>query len=175
MFSTIKKYFFDRSVKNRLSYSAIVRNPSNFEQARTIGILVDATSEANRAAAVQYAEQLRKNGKQIDVRGFVNAPDPVENFPFKTWNSKSLAWSGQLSDEAAGQFWNTQYDILINLCTQPCAPLTAVSTLSRAHFRVAAFLEDTENAADLMIDLNGNTDIKYFIGQIDFYMKKINA
>jgi hypothetical protein len=175
VFDAIKKYFFDRFVKSRLSYSAIVRSPANFQQARTIGILVDAGSEANRAAAVQYAEQLRKNGKQVDVRGYVNSSDAVENYPFKTWNRKNLSWSGQLPDEVAGQFWNTQYDILINLCTQSCQPLAAVSMLSRAQFRVAAYQPEMEDAADLLIDLNGNTDIKYLIGQIDFYMKKINA
>jgi hypothetical protein len=175
MFTTIKKYFFDRFVNSRLSSGAIVRRPSNFEQARTIGILVDAASETSRAAAVQYGEQLRKNGKQVDIRGYVNTADIVENYPFKTWNKKNLAWSGQLSDEVAGQFWNTQYDILINLYTQPCAPLAAVSLLSRAQFRVAVYQADTTDSADLLIDLNGNTDIKYLIGQIDFYMKKINT
>ena len=96
MLAVIKKYFFDRFVKNHLSFSAIVRRPANFEQARTIGILVDATSETHRAAAVQYAEQLRKNGKQIDLRGYVNTADLVDNYPFKTWNKKNLSWSGQL-------------------------------------------------------------------------------
>jgi hypothetical protein len=174
IFSFIKTYFYRSFINAKMASGAIVRQPSNFERARMIGILVEATSETNRAAAMNYAEALRKGGKTVDIRGFVSSADPVDNYPFKTWNKKNLTWAGYLTEEAAGQFWNTQYDILINLYTEPCAALEGVSALSRAHFRVGAFHEGKTDYYDLMIDIGSSTDLKSLIGQVDFYMKQVN-
>lgn len=170
----IKSYFYHRFLRNKTAFAAINRLPTNYERARNIAIILEATDENYRAAAIKYAEALRKDGKNVDIRGFANTAVPVENYPFKTWNSKQLAWSGQLSEEAAGQFWNTQYDYLINLNPFPCVPLETVAALSRAHLRVGAYHEESTDFYDVMVDINGSRDIQQLIGQVDFYIKKIN-
>ncbi len=174
VWENIKTYFYNRFLKSKTAYAAIMRVPTNYERARNIGIIVDATDENRRAAAIKYAEALRKDGKNVDIRGFANVTTPVDNYPFKTWNAKQLAWSGQLSEEAGGQFWNTQYDYLINLNPMPCQPLETVAALSRAHLRVGAYHSDLVDFYDVMVDLNGSNDMQHFIGQVDFYIKRIN-
>ena len=174
IWENIKKYFYHRFLKNKTAYAAISRIPTNYSRARSIAIIIDAGDENNRAAAIKYAEALRKDGKNVDIRGFANVTAPVDNYPFKTWNAKQLSWSGQLSEEAGGQFWNTQYDYLLNLNPKPCPPLETVAALSRAHLRVGAYHENLTDFYDVMVDLNGSNDVAYLIGQVDFYIKRIN-
>ncbi|MEY4926271.1 MAG: hypothetical protein RI894_707 [Bacteroidota bacterium] len=174
VWENLKNYFYRRFLRNKTAYAAISRVPTNYDRARNIGIIIDAGDENHRAAVIKYAEALRKDGKNVDIRGFANVATPVDNFPFKTWNTKQLSWSGQLSEEAGGQFWNTQYDYLLNLNPTPCQALETVAALSRAHLRVGAYHAELTDFYDVMVDLNGGNDVQNLIGQIDFYIKKIN-
>ena len=71
--------------------------------------------------------------------------------------------------------WNTQYDFLIHLNNTSSAQLAGLAAISRAHLRIGAYHADSVDSYDLMIDTGGSSDVNHLIGQIDFYMKRVNT
>jgi hypothetical protein len=173
MLQKFRLYFFRRSLLNLLRSGQVRREPKDFRSAATVGILFDGTDEGDRRAVLEYADELVRGGKKVELMGFVNDPKPKEEPPFPHFFPKDLDWFFRPKKDAALAFAEKAFDVLICAHLTDHRPLEYLAAKSNAHLRVGRYREDRTHCYDLMID-GGDGDLKSLVRQMDQYLKIVN-
>jgi len=167
--SQLHNYFLQKKLPTHL----VKRQPKGFEDAKTFGILFDATEPEHRQAIKRYVQFLKQQGKQVKVLAFLNENQKQENFTFKHFSRKELDWVLRPLGNEVDEFINTPFDFLINICLKANQPLEYISTLSKAHTRVGPYT-DKPYSFDLMIETQEQSNIQYFIKQLEYFLSRMN-
>lgn len=156
---------FKRSNKNR---------SISFGNARSIGILFNATELDNRKTAMKYAENLKAKGKKVKLLGFFDNQMEDENFTFDHFNRKQLDWALRPKSEVVSAFLKQPFDYLINIEPETNLYSEYIATLSQAHLKVGPYTEQSA-CYDLMIDAKDKTNVWDFINNIELLLEKTNT
>lgn len=168
----IQARFHQKNLENDLPKQQPKRASMYLDNAATVGILFDGTEHEEREVVLNYAEQLRKQGKKVKVLAFFNNKLKGEQFAYPAFNRLQMDWTLRPNSREALEFKEQAFDLLLNLTKKTVLPLDYLAALSKAKFRVGPFTEKTY-CYDLMIDTSGQTDLKAFLQQVVFYMKKL--
>jgi len=164
---------FHRSfLKKELPTQKPKRASMYLDNASSIGILFDGTEPAERETVLDYAEQLKKAGKKVKVLAFFNNKLKGESFAFPAFNKLQLDWALRPNSREALEFREQPFDLLLNLSKTTIVPLDYLAALSNAKYRVGPYTDQTFSY-DLMIEHSGKLDLKTFLQQVIFYMKKM--
>lgn len=174
MFDNLRKGFHKRLLTKKLRTVSVERRPGDFESALNIGILFDIAPAGSVDLVRDYAENLKKQGKKVEILGYIDDAGRHNDFPFKHFNRKDLDFFFRPTSSLVQQFANTQFDILICLFTEEVLPLEYVAAISRAHIRVGQYSNEKTYCFDLMIDTANSKDMKNLVGQMDYFLKIIN-
>lgn len=172
--SKIRTYFFEAQLNQKLTQLKVNRTSVEFEVAESIGILFDATDGANRNKVLAYAQNMIKNGKKVNLLGFVKSKQKSLSFSFKYFTLNEINWKMIPRSNEVNQFMDKKFDILINLYLEENKSIEYISALSKANLRVGPFSENS-NCFDLMIDIPNNKGIEHLIKQVDFFLNRINS
>ncbi len=172
--SKIRFYFFETHLNQKLSQININRTSVEFDIAKSIGILFDATDPSSRNKVTAYAQSLIKNGKNVSLLGFVKNKQKDLSFSFKYFTLNEVNWRMIPQSAEINQFMNKKFNILINLYLGKNYPIEFISALSKANLRVGP-LSDNSNCFDLMIDIPDSKGIDHLIKQVDFFLNRINS
>ena len=119
----VGEYVFKRDLK----HNNRIREVHNFNSAKSIGILYDATEIDDMMMVSEFANELFKSKKDVKALGFVNKNElthhhmPMLQFDF--FFLKDLNWYYKPQNYIMKNFLEKDYDILINLCTSNCVPV----------------------------------------------------
>jgi hypothetical protein len=172
--SKIRSYFFEAQLNQKLSQIKINRTSVEFEVAKSIGILFDATDSSSRKQVLAYAQNMIKNGKKVSLLGFVKNKQKDLSFSFKYFTLNEVDWKMIPESADINQFMNHQFDILINLFLGKNHQIEYISALSKANLRVGPFSKNS-NCFDLMIDIPPSKGVDHLIKQVDFFLNRINS
>ena len=145
----------------------------NFENAKSIGILFDATDPEPRDRVLKYINQLKNKNKNVKTLGFFNNKQEDTNFTFKYFNVKNIDWAYRPNGDEVLEFIKQPFEILINLDSNTKIHTEYIAALSKASMRIGPYTENTY-CYDLMID-TGNTDLNHFIQEIERVLLKTNT
>ena len=151
--------------------SDVIRTPLSLEKAKTIGILFDATDSENNDKVVAFAQQLKKENKEIQLLGYVNKRDPYQKYPFPFISTKETTWYGKPGGGTAGYFMRSTFDLLINFCTNTCLPLDYISALSPSRFRIGFNATADITDYDLILISKEKGNISDLISNLEKYLK----
>jgi hypothetical protein len=163
-----------RNTANKFHHS---RGYIPYTKAKSIGIVYNATDDANREIVTQFAENIESKGKKVKLLGFINKPKmPVDlhssnNHHF--FHRKSLNWTGAPRKDTVISFIQEPFDLLLNLHAGILLPLAAISATSKAHFRIGPYNNKFIFCFDLMFETGNQFSLKEFIKQIEHYLIKI--
>ncbi|RPI42197.1 MAG: hypothetical protein EHM46_05485 [Bacteroidetes bacterium] len=149
----------------------------NFETARSAAILFNS-SEAECFQVIRaFGKFLEKQGIRTKVFGYVPQKEiPQEMLFWKDYifiTRKDLTWYMQPRGEGAESFYSQDIDLLIDFTRNVLLELQFLVRLSTARFKVGCFTED-ENDYDLMINMTGQCDIRFFAEQVRHYIGMLN-
>jgi len=152
------------------------RGVFNFNTAKKIGIIYNATHQQNYEIANEFISKIKTLNNDIISLGFVDSKE-VLNFYSKTiknqfFSRKNLNWYGKPNNPFIEEFISTEFDILIDLSIINDYPIQYITALSKAKFKVGKF-KDKNAYYDFMIDIKDN-DIDLLINQIYHYLNIIN-
>lgn len=171
-----KLFFHHYFLKKQLNQSR--RSNQNrslsFEDARTIGILFNATHLDNRKIALKFADKLKKRSKKVKLLGFFDNQMGDENFTFDHFNRKHLDWALRPKSGVVDKFLQQPFDYLINIDPQTSLHSEYITALSQAHLKVGPYTEQTY-CYDLMIDTKDKSNLWNFIQQIELLLEKTNT
>jgi hypothetical protein len=174
MLEKLRLYFFNKSLQKMLREEQTERRPTDFQSARSVGILFDATDEQARKVVRDYAADLSQKGKKVELLGFVNDKKKQEDPGFPFFTPKEIDWFYRPKQAEALAFARKAFDVLVCAYAVDAKPLEYLSALSKAHLRVGRYQEDRTHCFDLMIDNGQADDLAGLIRQMDQYLNIVN-
>jgi hypothetical protein len=171
----IKNYFYRRSLEQKLALVKVEHSLISLENAHTVGILFDSTQAVNDTTVLQFAEQLRNAGKQVELLGFVNDKKTEAKPGMAIFNRKNLSWAEVPQSEAVEKFAAQNFDLLLACFTGGSLPLEYVVGISKALWRVGVYTESKTGLYDMMVNMGGKNDIAYLLEQSAYFLNYIKA
>jgi hypothetical protein len=169
-----KNYFYQNDLADALKAGKAVRQLTNLNDAKHIGVLYDSTYASNDIVITKFAESLRQSGKQVELLGYVNDPKIDHKADIKIYNSKGVNWYGAPTDERALDFSKIKFDLLLCCYTNQSSSLEFLARTSLAKWRVGTYAPNKTACYDMMINTGGKNEIGYLIEQIKNFLNNIH-
>jgi hypothetical protein len=171
---TAGAYFFRKELEK------ITRNRKimNIDDAKTIGLVYDASDEATYGVVSNFVRFFQDNQKTVKALGFVNYSRlPHYCFPklsYDYFTKKELNWYFKPNAARVNDFINEEFDIMIDLCMHDCFPLNYISGVSKAKFKVGRYGEKHSAIYDFMLNVDHNISMEDYFKEIIRYLSIIN-
>ena len=169
----IGQFVFQRELRNNKRQ----KSACNLKDAKSIGILYDATSEKDIAKIKPFVDYFFNLKKDVKALGFVNDKQlsyfHTPKLQYDFFYQKDLNWYYKPQNYIVDNFVKKEYDILINLCDSNCIPIKYLVAGSIAHFKIGKHEEGYE-IYDLMINLKDDKSIEKLMCEIKHYINLIN-
>lgn len=169
----IVRYFYSRSLRDRLKEFSRLHTVINLKDAKSVGIIYDSTHPGNDSVIGEFATRLRSQGKTVEVLGFVNDKKIDSKPDVPVFNKKALTWAMVPTDEKALQFAGKNFDLLLACFTTESLPLEYISCISKARWRVGHYNPAKTDCYDMMVNMGNKTELPYFIDQATQFLNKI--
>ncbi len=176
----IKLFLANNALKRELGSvkKESVPNKFNFNQIKTVGILVDASNADDFELVKRYVLYLREHSKKVKVIGFFSTkhipPLTYSKLEYDFFSVKEINWLGKPTTHVIDNFIEEPYDLLIDLNIHDHFPLKYIASISKAKFKVGKYNEKDESIYDMMIDADHTQTLKYFLRQVDTYITMLN-
>lgn len=150
----------------------------NMEDAKTIGILFDATDPVDFDLVKKYILYLKDMKKRVKAIGFYNQkqtpPMAYSKLEYDFFTTKDLNWYNFPDNIYVKNFIDEDYDILLDLNIYDSFPLRYISSVSNAKFKVGKSSGKNSATFDMMVAFDPSKGLKYFLRNIDTYLFIIN-
>jgi len=167
--SSIKNYFLKKHLNKELLNLNIERTHVKWQDAKTVGIVFDATNIETFGAIKAYTNKLKQQNKKVWLLGYINATNANNVLSFPFFSKSDLDWKGIPQNFEVQRFIDKKPDILLNAYFAPVLPLYYVSVLSNAKRRVGVLMKGYEGAADLLLNLE-NKEMDAFFEEVHRYV-----
>lgn len=148
------------------------------EEAKTIGIVFDATDTIDFDLVKKYVTYLKEMKKKVKVIGFFNQKvTPAmaySKLEYDFFSLKDLSWNNIPNSIYVKNFIEDDYDILLDLNLDDLFPLRYISSLSKARFKAGKKSEKNNSIFDMMIELEKGKNLKFYLKNLDTYLFVIN-
>ena len=169
----VGKWVFQRELKINKRSKAVC----NLEDANSIGILYDATSEEQIKMVKPFVSYFFDLKKDVKALGYVNSKQlsfhHTPKLQYDFFYQKDLNWYYKPQNYIIDNFVKKEYDILINLCDSSIIPIKYLVASSIAHFKIGIHEENYE-IYDLMISLKDDKSMQKLMHEIKHYINLIN-
>lgn len=172
LLSGLKEGLYQRKLK-QCSKIDKERSSCNFESARSIGIIFNASSENDTKIALGYKRELQRQHKKVRIVGFKDAKELTGNETYPCFCNKDLALNQTPKKQEILDFIQEPFDLLLALHIGDCQPLEYIAAASSARFRIGHYREDKTDFYDFMI-YGKNKSLRALIYQMENYLKKIH-
>ena len=148
----------------------------DFDSAKYIGVLCSPQDEISTGHLKVFLRYLSQKGIKYLVFGYFDGNNIPENFLY--WKEidfitrKDLNFFFMPKNPIVDKFIHEPFDMLINCNIDPYFPMEYISQLSVAKCKVGIMRED-ESCFDLVIDIQKNRTIKYFLKNLEIYLTNI--
>jgi hypothetical protein len=150
----------------------------NMQDAKTVGIVFEATDNSNFELVKKYITYLREMKKKVKAIGFYNQKNipamAYSKLEYDFFCQKDLSWFNAPNSIYVKNFMEEKFDILLDLNLNDLFPLRYISTRSKANFKVGKKSDRNNSIFDLMIEMDEKKGLKYFLKNIDTYLFIIN-
>ncbi|NQY68368.1 MAG: hypothetical protein HRT72_11695 [Flavobacteriales bacterium] len=148
-------------------------------QARTVGIIYDATNREDYSKVKDLIHFLKESQKNVIALGFINSKDPnmqlAPKLQFRYFGVEQLNWFKKPQGIEVDNFMEEDFDILIDLSLNFCYPLNYICKLTPAKFKVGIAQENGTEYLDMLIDISKKKTTEFFIIQVKHYLKLIKG
>ena len=177
----IKAKFGLRLLKSKLNQERKTE-VHNFEDARSVGLLYKEKGESFFILVKQYVKYLRDEYglKEIMAMAYIDDKKQVPHWhihrlKYDYFTRGDLNWKNQPACQQVDKFVKKEFDILIDLEKDFCLPLRFVLAESMANFKVGYYSPENEDYYDMMIQASKEATFDEYVGQVNHYLKRINA
>jgi len=169
----VGKWVFQRELKTNKRTKEVC----NLDNAQSIGILYDATSDEQIKMVKPFVSYFFDLKKDVKALGYVNSKQlsfhHTPKLQYDFFYQKDLNWYYKPQNYIIDNFVKKEYDILINLCDSSIIPIKYLVASSIAHFKIGIHEENYE-IYDLMISLKDDKSMEKLMHEIKHYINLIN-
>ena len=148
----------------------------DFASAKYIGVLCSPRDEVTTGHLKNFLNYLAQKGIRYSVLGYFDGKKIPENFLY--WKSIDFITHQDLNfffipeSQVIDNFMREPFDILINCTIVNYFPVEYITQLSVAKYKVGMSHED-ESCYDLMIDVQKNRTVEYFLKNLEKYLSNL--
>jgi hypothetical protein len=180
MFKNIRLNRGKSILRKKMSGMKRVRFRGNINNAKSIGVLWDASDPDEFTILSQFHQNMNERNIEVKILGYFpgkSLPDRCTAIRYLTClRSQDINFFYRPVSPEANSFISTRFDILIDINFRQIFPLYYISALSMAGLKVGIFENGSGNPQyELMLDLKKNTDINTYITQAVYYLGMINT
>ena len=172
LLQNIKKYFYD-SVLLQRGTARTTRTVVNIANAKTIGIIYDASLPDHDITITKFAEMLRNKGKTVEILAYTDDKKIDHKGDIKVINPNGINWYGIPKDERVTTFCTQPFDLLLCVLLTASMPLEYIAYLSHAKYRVGLYDETKTRFYDLMIHTGERKDMGYLLQQMMSFLEQM--
>jgi len=151
-----KAYLGQHTIHSYLRKNKRQVNACNINNAKTIGILFNATHQISFDIVKEMVKNIANKENKIEVLGYVDSKNLIDHYLYRKgfdfFTHKQLNWYYKPVDETVHSFIEKKFDILINLSLDEPYPIQYIVALSKAKFKVGKYSQGNEYL-DFMIDI----------------------
>ena len=166
------------ALKNKVKSLYRQKRAFNLKDVRTAGIILNATDIKTFETVQNFYKDLKALNIDTWSLGYVDDENVIKAYSYQIgmnhFTKKQLNWFNKPNGSSAEQFMSKEFDLLVDLTTERFFPLEYILGASKAKFKVGRFYEEN-NYYDLMIDIEKNKKLDFFIEQIKHYLSLINT
>jgi len=159
-----------RTVKRKVS-SVSLRGAKN------VGVIFNARDEKQFSEIKLFVQELKQDGKEVRTLGFVPKQEMITFFEnsiqHEFFSNDDFNWYFKPKGRKVVGFMSEPFDLLIDLRLKKSIPLLFIVSLSRSTFKVGRFRKEFKEYYDLMIELEDEANLNYFIVQVKHYLNMI--
>jgi hypothetical protein len=150
----------------------------DFATAKYVGVLCAPQDEVNTKHLKNFLHYLSQKGIRYLVLGYFDEKEIPENFlywkgmDFITRKDLNFLFIPKLHNPIINKFIHEPFDMLINCNIANFFPIEYISQLSVAKCKVG-IINGNESSFDLMIDIQKNRSIEYFLKNLEIYLSNI--
>lgn len=164
-------------LKKELGQNRRVPGVISFDQAKSIGILYDATNDHDYELMKNYVKELRGASKDVIALGYFNQKElPSMRFMklgLDLFTKKSLDWKQKPKGSVVSSFLDKKFDILICFNLDRSVPLSYLASQANAIFKIGRYEKTFAGMFDFMIKPETQPTLKQMMEQVDHYLKLI--
>lgn len=170
------KYIAEYQIKK---LCALPRNKQfvKLTDAKTIGLLFDATDGNVFETVKKFIEQLKKYSKNVHAIGYVNEKITPNYSYIKTdidlFNKKELTGFYKPQSPYIKTFMDDEKDLLIDINLSQQMPLRYIAASSKAKCKVGMHLLENEALHDLLIATTPQQGIDFYLQQAVKYLETV--
>ena len=151
-----KSYFGERTIHKYLKSHKRNMTSCNINEAKTIGILFDATQPVSFEIVKELVKNISGKKNTIDVLGFVDSKELIDQYLYRKgfdfFTRSQLNWYHKPKNPSVDTFIGKPFDLLLDLSLVNPFPIRYIVSCSAAKFK-AGMYHDTRDYLDLMIDI----------------------
>ncbi len=151
-----KSFFGERAIRNYLKNNSRSMTSCNINEAKTIGILFNATHQVSFEIVKELVKNVSNKKNTIDVLGFVDSKQLIDHYLYRKgfdfFTSSQLNWYYKPTNPLVDTFIKKQFDLLLNLSLDNPFPIRYIMTCSAARFKTGMYYKN-QDYLDLMIDI----------------------
>ena len=170
----IKQYFYKRALAEATGKQKTTRSIVNLRDAKTVGIIYDSRDAVNDATIAQYAEQLRKLGKDVEILGYISDKKTESKPGIQVLHGKNISWAGIPADPKGTAFADKNFDLLLACFIGSNPALEYLAATSKAKWRVGVYSKDKTELYELMVNMGDKTELAYLTTQMTYFLNQIN-
>lgn len=159
MIQKIKNYFGELKLRRALQLSERHKEFINFDEAKTIGIIFEATEAEDFDAVKKLVNQLKEKKKIVKAVGFYDQKFTPVNISyskadFDLFNLKELTPLQEPASPYIRTFIDSTQDVFIDLNLKNKFPLRTVAIQSMASFKIGIDFPANHNVHDLLLKMD---------------------
>lgn len=169
----VRRYFFRKEMKKR----RFPKRVTGLQEARTIGILYDASEQEAYRQVISLAKKLNDEGKKVWTMGFYRQKHRPSHLMERLQDSfchrADFGWNLKLKSTVLNVFVNKGFDILVDLSSSDLFLMKFLAAYSHASYKIGKYHSDMVDLYDLMIESEKPLSIKEMIDHSIHYLKLI--
>jgi len=176
IFDTVKLKIANMLLRKRSARMKRQKMLYDFASAKYVGVLCSPKDELSTRHLKNFLYHLTQKGIQYSVFGYFDENEIPENFLY--WKGldfitrKDLNFFSIPKNQIAERFIREPFDMLINCTVTQYFPVEYITQLSVAKCKVG-IMREGESCYDLMIDIQKNHTIEYFLKNLEIYLANI--
>ncbi len=150
---------------------------TDFEDARSIGVLFDASSQEDWQQTQQFVRQLENSGKKVMAMGFFkhkkSSQHLIEQLHMGFFQPADFSWNLKINNARLTEFVGQPFDILFDLSAPELFHTKYLAGISAAGYKVGVFQQENVEVFDLMIRMPEQYALKELMQHAVHYLKMI--
>jgi len=161
----------------RVRKQSRVKGFYNFDNAKTIGVVFDASQQNLYLQARSFIYALRKRDIAVEAIGYVQTREAISYFSFHEgitfFSINHNNWYYMPLNPDVQKFVKMKFDLLIDLSLEDALPLRYIVGLTNAKLKLGSN-KDTQSLYDFFLNIQSK-DLNFYITQIKHYMSVIKC